>query len=39
MLLQATYFSTINPQFVGLPTHILRPPPDPQLPDEKPGVT
>ena len=27
MLLQATYFSTINPQFVGLPTHILRPPP------------
>jgi hypothetical protein len=24
MLLQATYFSTINPQFVGLPTHILR---------------
>ena len=26
MLLQATYFSTINPQFVGLLTHILRPP-------------
>ena len=25
MLLQATYFSTINPQFVGLLTHILRP--------------
>jgi hypothetical protein len=23
MLLQATYFSTINPQFVGLLTHIL----------------
>ena len=45
MLLQATYFSTINPQFVGLPIHILRPPPttssppnlDPQSPDEKPG--
>ena len=27
MLLQATYFSTINPQFVGLLTHILHPPP------------
>jgi hypothetical protein len=33
MLLQATYFSTINSQFVGLPTHIYVPP------GEKPGVT
>ena len=31
MLLQATYFSTISPQFVDLPTHILRSPPQPLL--------
>ena len=40
MLLQATYFSTINPQFVGLPTHILHPPPPhTSTPGENPGVT
>ena len=38
MLLQATYFSTINPQFFGLPTQFYVPPqplshpPPPQLP-------
>ena len=41
MLLQATYFSTINPQFVGLLTHILHPPsyPTHNPPGEKPEVT